>query len=149
MHWFGWKLSFALGQFNLKWENVLFSTFGTVRSVSVWVAANKLGSSLMEISEAKMNPNRYLEILDEILLPFLNMNRNMIFVQVNRIFFHRFLLTLEMLYCLVVGLFYGSLIRWEIGKRLLCCLWGPMNQFRLEQTNNSSRLPSSLRISDR
>ncbi len=82
------RLSFATEQLNSKWENVLFSTFGIVKNISVWVAVNKSASSLIAVSRLKMNPNRYLEILNNILLPLLNKNLNMIFVQVNQIDFY-------------------------------------------------------------
>lgn len=80
------RLSFAYKHLHLDWSNVLFSKFGKVRCVSVWAAITEYGPFRILMSDEEMNVNRYLQILNDIVLPFLIKNENMIYVQVNTTF---------------------------------------------------------------
>lgn len=76
------RLAFAYKHMNLDWSNVLFAKFDIVRCVNVWVALTEFGPFHVSSSDGQLNSSRYVQILNDIVLPFLVKNPNMIYVQV-------------------------------------------------------------------
>lgn len=74
------RLSFAREHSN--WDNVLFSKFGVVRCISVWVAVNRFGPCRTVIFDGDMTEMKYMDILNKTLLPFLLINEDMTYIQV-------------------------------------------------------------------
>lgn len=79
-------LAFVRSNLNLDWSKVLFSKFGVVRCVSVWTAGMKTGPFRISISNGLLCEASYVQILDDVVLPFLMENRHVTYVQVRPIF---------------------------------------------------------------
>lgn len=75
-------LSFAHKQDQLDWNNVLISRFDVVRQLNVFVAVTISGLFKVSISNSFRQEDEYLKILNDIVLPYLTKNKDVIYVQV-------------------------------------------------------------------
>lgn len=75
---------FARAHFELDWKKVLFSKYGVVRCVSVWVAGTHLGPLNISTTNGLLSEAHYIKILNEIVLPFLMRNRYVTYIQVTQ-----------------------------------------------------------------
>lgn len=81
-------LYFAVEQLELDWSKILFSTFGVVRCVSAWAALTQFGP-FISMSDGPLSVTRYIQILNDIVLPFLVKNNIFIWLPVQT--FHLYL----------------------------------------------------------
>ncbi|XP_037049162.1 uncharacterized protein LOC119083548 [Bradysia coprophila] len=73
--------NFARANFELDWNKVLFSKYGVVRCVSVWVAGTHLGPLDISATNGLLSEAHYIKILNDIVLPFLMQNRDVTYIQ--------------------------------------------------------------------
>lgn len=76
--------NFARAHFELDWKKVLFSKYGVVRCVSVWVAGTHPGPLNISTTNGLLSEAHYIKILNEIVLPFLMRNRDVTYIQVTQ-----------------------------------------------------------------
>lgn len=77
-------LSFAHEQDQLDWDKVLISRFGVVQGLNVFLAVTKSGLFNVSISDGFLREYEYLKLLNNIVLPYLTKNKDMIYVQVSQ-----------------------------------------------------------------
>lgn len=77
------RLHFAFGKVNFDWTQVIFSSETVIGGVVTWGFATDNGPGRMRLINGSMSSVQYVAILDDLVLPFVLRNENMILIQVN------------------------------------------------------------------
>lgn len=76
------RLNFAYANVNLDWSNVIFSGKAKFRNVGVWGMMAAFGPWKMRFLNGRYTSEKYVSILEDIILPLRNINEQIVLIQV-------------------------------------------------------------------
>lgn len=80
------RLHFAFANRNTDWTKVVFSGEIKIGPIGIWASIDEDGPCRMRFFERLMDGEKYVSILEDIILPLNNRKENMILMQVSYIF---------------------------------------------------------------